>query len=86
MIALGGKPPIDLAKAVALLTSHGGRLAYNVKAGGSAKIGKVSPVFIQRRPVPAPKSRAFMMGLLDSGKIVAVNLSAVADLAVRSRN
>ena len=44
VIALGGGSPIDLAKAVALLTSHGGTLAdYNVKTGGSAGIGKVSP-------------------------------------------
>ena len=44
VIALGGGSPIDLSKAVALLSSHGGRLAdYAVKTGGSDTIGKVSP-------------------------------------------
>ena len=59
VIALGGDS-IDLAKAVALPTSHGGRLAdYNVKTGGSAGIGKVSPRLPSRlRQEPVQKLSA----------------------------
>ena len=85
VIALGGGSPIDLAKAVALLTSHGGRLAdYNVKTGGSAKIGKVSPQIAipTAAGTGAEVGRACVMSLLDGSKIVAVNLNMVADLVI----
>ena len=85
VIALGGGSPIDLAKAVALLTSHGGTLAdYNVKTGGSATIGKVSPQIAipTAAGTGAEVGRACVMSLLDGSKIVAVNLNMVADLVI----
>ena len=85
VIALGGGSPIDLAKAVALLTSHGGNLAdYNVKTGGSAKIGKVSPQIAipTAAGTGAEVGRACVMSLLDGSKVVAVNLNMVADLVI----
>ena len=85
VIALGGGSPIDLAKAVALLTSHGGTLAdYNVKTGGSAGIGKVSPQIAipTAAGTGAEVGRACVMSLLDGSKIVAVNLNMVADLVI----
>ena len=85
VIALGGGSPIDLAKAVALLTSHGGSLAnYNVKTGGSAKIGKVSPQIAipTAAGTGAEVGRACVMSLLDGSKMVAVNLNMVADLVI----
>jgi len=45
LIALGGGSAIDLAKAVALLATHSGKLAeYGVLCGGSERIGKVAPM------------------------------------------
>ena len=85
VIALGGGSPIDLAKAMALLTSHGGRLAdYNVKTGGSAAIGKVSPQIAipTAAGTGAEVGRACVMSLLDGSKIVVVNLNMVADLVI----
>lgn len=85
VIALGGGSPIDLAKAVALLTSHGGNLAdYSVKTGGSAKIGRVSPQIAipTAAGTGAEVGRACVMSLLDGSKIVAVNLNMVADLVI----
>ena len=85
VIALGGGSPIDLAKAVALLASHGGKLAdYNVKTDGSAAIGKVSPQIAipTAAGTGAEVGRACVMSLLDGSKIVAVNLNMVADLVI----
>ena len=85
VIALGGGSPIDLAKAVALLTSHGGKLAdYNVKTGGSAKIGKVSSQIAipTAAGTGAEVGRACVMSLIDGSKVVAVNLNMVADLVI----
>ena len=85
VIALGGGSPIDLAKAVALLTSHGGKLSdYDVKTGGSADIGKVA----RQIAIPtaagtgAEVGRACVMSLLDGSKCVAVNLNMVADAVI----
>ena len=85
VIALGGGSPIDLAKAVALLASHGGSLAeYNVKQGGSDRIGKVA----RQIAIPtaagtgAEVGRACVMSLLDGSKCVAVNLNMVADVVI----
>ena len=85
VIALGGGSPIDLAKAVALLTSHGGKLAdYSVKTGGSTKIGKVSPQIAipTAAGTGAEVGRACVMSLLDGSKIVTVNLNLVANLVI----
>jgi len=85
VIALGGGSPIDLSKAVALLSSHGGKLAdYNVKTGGSENIGKVSPQIAipTAAGTGAEVGRACVMSLLDGSKIVAVNLNMVADTVI----
>lgn len=85
VIALGGGSPIDLAKAVALLSSHGGKLAdYNVKTGGSEQIGKVSPQIAipTAAGTGAEVGRACVMSLLDGSKVVAVNLNMVADTVI----
>ena len=85
LIALGGGSPIDLSKAVALLTSHGGQLAdYNVKTGGSEKIGKVSPQIAipTAAGTGAEVGRACVMTLLDGSKCVAVNLNMVANCVI----
>jgi hypothetical protein len=85
LIALGGGSPIDLSKAVALLTSHSGKLAdYNVKTGGSEGIGKVSPQIAipTAAGTGAEVGRACVMTLLDGSKCVAVNLNMVADCVI----
>ncbi len=85
VIALGGGSPIDLAKAVALLTSHGGNLAdYNVKTGGSERIGRVSPQIAipTAAGTGAEVGRACVMSLRDGSKCVAVNLNMVADTVI----
>ncbi len=85
VIALGGGSPIDLAKAVALLTSHGGNLAdYSVKTGGSERIGRVSPQIAvpTAAGTGAEVGRASVMSLLDGSKCVAVNLNMVADTVI----
>lgn len=85
LIALGGGSPIDLSKAVALLTSHGGKLAdYNVKTGGSEGIGKCTPQIAvpTAAGTGAEVGRASVMTLLDGSKCVAVNLNMVADTVI----
>ena len=85
IIALGGGSPIDLAKAVALLSSHGGNLAdYNVKTGGSDRIGSVAPQIAipTAAGTGAEVGRACVMSLLDGSKCVAVNLNMVADVVI----
>jgi len=82
VIALGGGSPIDLAKAVALLSSHGGTLAqYNVKTAGMEAIGPVSPQIAipTAAGTGAEVGRACVMSLLDGSKSVAVSLNMVAD-------
>ncbi len=85
VIALGGGSAIDLGKAVALITSHGGRLAdYDVKAGGADRIGKVSPQIAipTAAGTGAEVGRACVM-LLDSGaRCVPVSLNMVADTVI----
>lgn len=85
VIAVGGGSPIDLAKAVALLTSHGGKLAdYDVKTGGSEAIGKISPQIAipTAAGTGAEVGRACVMSLLDGTKSIAVNLNMVADVVI----
>lgn len=85
LIALGGGSPIDLSKAVALISSHGGKLGdYDVKTGGSAKIGKVSPQIAipTAAGTGAEVGRACVMLDRSGKKIVAVNLNMVADVVI----
>ena len=85
VIALGGGSPIDLAKAVALLTSHDGNLAdYNVKTAGMEAIGPVSPQIAipTAAGTGAEVGRACVMSLLDGTKSVAVSLNMVADTVI----
>jgi 4-hydroxybutyrate dehydrogenase len=85
VIALGGGSAIDLTKAVALLVSHGGKLAdYDVRTGGSEKIGKVAPQIAipTAAGTGAEIGRACVMSLLDGRKSVAVNLNMVADVVI----
>ena len=85
VIALGGGSPIDLSKAVALLTSHGGKLAdYNVKFAEPDRIGKVSPQIAipTAAGTGAEVGRASVMSLLDGSKSVAVSLNMVADVVI----
>lgn len=85
VIALGGGSPIDLGKAVALLTSHGGKLAdYNVKTAGMEAIGPVSPQIAipTAAGTGAEVGRACVMSLVDGSKSVAVSLNMVADTVI----
>ncbi|MCV6592431.1 MAG: iron-containing alcohol dehydrogenase [Silicimonas sp.] len=85
VIALGGGSPIDLAKAVALLASHGGELAdYNVKTAGMEAIGPVAPQIAipTAAGTGAEVGRACVMTLLDGRKSAAVSLNMVADAVI----
>lgn len=67
------------------MASHGGQLAdYNVKTGGSEKIGKVAPQIAipTAAGTGAEVGRACVMSLLDGSKCVAVNLNMVADVVI----
>ncbi len=85
IIALGGGSPIDLAKAIALLSSHGGSLAdHGVGKGESDRIGQVSPQIAipTAAGTGAEVGRACVMSLLDGSVSVAVNLNMVADVVI----
>lgn len=85
LIALGGGSPIDLAKAIALIATHGGTFAdYDVKTGGSARIGKVAPQIAipTAAGTGAEVGRASVMTLETGRKCVAVNLKMVADTVI----
>ena len=85
IIALGGGSPIDLSKAVALIASHGGRLAdYDVKTGGSEKIGTVAPQIAipTTAGTGAEVGRACVMLLGDGTKCIPVNLNMVAETVI----
>ena len=85
IIGLGGGSPLDLAKAVALIASHGGKFAdYDVKTGGSARIGKVVPhvAIPTAAGTGAEVGRASVMTLASGRKCVAVNLDMVANTVI----
>ena len=82
---MGGGSVIDLSKAVALISSHGGSFdEFDARTGGSANIGKVSPHIA----IPTAAGTGAEVGracaiTLDSGrKCVAVNLNMVADCVI----
>ena len=85
LIALGGGSALDLSKAVALITSHGGQLSdYDVRTRGSEGIGPVSPQIAipTAAGTGAEVGRACVMSLKDGSKCVAVNLNMVADAVI----
>lgn len=85
VIVLGGGSPIDLGKAVALVSTHGGKFAdYDVKIGGSAKIGTVAPQIAipTAAGTGAEIGRASVMTLNNGLKCVAVNLKMVANTVI----
>jgi len=85
VVALGGGSPIDLAKAVALLATHGGNLKdYNVQTGGSEKIGKIAPVIAipTTAGAGAEVGRACVMTLEDGRKCDAVNLNLIPQTVI----
>ena len=85
LIALGGGSPIDLSRAVGLIATHGGRFAdYDVKAAGSARIGKIAPQIAipTAAGTGAEIGRACVMTLKTGRKCVAVNLNMVADTII----
>ena len=84
-VAVGGGSAIDLSKAVALISSHGGTFAeYDVKAGGSPGIGKVSPhiAIPTAAGTGAEVGRACVLTLDCGRKCVAVSLEMVADCVI----
>lgn len=85
IIALGGGSPIDLAKAVALINSHGGVFSdYNVKTGGSDKIRRVTPhvAVPTAAGTGAEVGRACVMTTNDGRKTVATSLNMVAHAVI----
>ena len=82
LVALGGGSAIDLSKAVALMTSHGGRFEdYMVGAEGAAAIGNVSPQIAipTAAGTGAELGRACVMMLANGRKSAAVSLNMVAE-------
>ena len=82
LIALGGGSAIDLSKAVALVSSHGGKFEdYVVGAAGAAAVGNVSPQIAipTAAGTGAELGRACVMQLASGGKSVVVSLNMVAE-------
>ncbi len=85
LIALGGGSCTDLAKAVGLLASHGGALAdYQIKGGGSDRIGKIAPVVAvpTAAGTGAEVGRAASITLTDGRKVAAVNMNLVPQAVI----
>ena len=85
LIALGGGSPIDLSKSIALMATHNGKLAdYNIKTGGSSRIGRVAPQIAipTAAGTGAEIGRACVMTLDSGRKCVAVNLNMVAKTVI----
>ncbi len=77
LIALGGGSPIDLAKATGLLATHGGRFQdYEIRAGGSARIGPITPwlAIPTTAGTGAEVGRASVIIVDDGRRLVAVSL------------
>jgi len=81
LVAIGGGSPMDLAKAVALIASQGGRFSdYDVKIGGSEHIRRVLPhiAIPTAAGTGAEIGRACVLTTHDGVKRVAVSLEMVA--------
>jgi len=80
LVAVGGGSPIDLAKAVALLDSHGGKIEdYGILNGGAYKIRTISPVIAMPTTAGtgAEVGRAIVMTLKSGKIIVAVSMNNI---------
>ncbi|MCY3880016.1 MAG: iron-containing alcohol dehydrogenase [Rhodobacteraceae bacterium] len=85
IIALGGGSCLDLAKAVALVTSHDGEFAsYDIQMGNSSAIGRVTPhiAIPTAAGTGAEIGRACVLKLSTGRKSAAVNLNLVADTVI----
>ena len=85
LIALGGGSPIDLAKGVALLATHGGEIGdYGILTGGSERIGHIAPLIAipTTAGTGAEVGRAAVITLESGRKIAAVNLNLVPAVVI----
>jgi len=85
LIAIGGGSPIDLAKGVALLSTHGGDMGdYGVLTGGSEKIGRIAPLIAvpTTAGTGAEVGRAAVISLDSGRKIAAVNLNLIPQTVI----
>jgi alcohol dehydrogenase class IV len=85
VVALGGGSAIDLAKAVALLSTHPGTLGeYGIRGGGSARIGKIASVLAipTTAGTGAEVGRAATVTLKDGRKIACVSLTLIPKTAI----
>lgn len=86
VIAVGGGSPIDLAKAVALLATHPGRLEdYGVLAGGTAKItAAIAPVLAipTTAGTGSEVGRACSITLRNGRKAACVSLHLIPKVAI----
>jgi 4-hydroxybutyrate dehydrogenase len=85
VVALGGGSAIDLAKAVALLSTHPGTLGeYGIRGGGSARIGKIASVLAipTTAGTGAEVGRAATLTLKDGRKIACVSLTLIPKTAI----
>lgn len=85
VVALGGGSAIDLAKAVALLATHPGSLGdYEIRSGGSARIGQIAPVLAipTTAGTGAEVGRAATLTLKTGRKIACVSLRLIPRTAI----
>jgi 4-hydroxybutyrate dehydrogenase len=85
VVALGGGSAIDVAKAVALLATHPGSLGeYEVRGGGSARIGEVAPALAipTTAGTGAEVGRAATLTLRNGKKIACVSFRLIPKTAI----
>ena len=85
VVALGGGSAIDLGKAVALLATHQGSLGdYEVRGGGSTRIGEIAPVLAipTTAGTGAEVGRAATLTLKNGRKIACVSFKLIPRTAI----
>jgi len=85
VVALGGGSAIDLAKAVALLATHPGSLGdYEVRTGGSGRIGEIAPLVAipTTAGTGAEVGRAATLTIASGKKIACVSLRLIPRTAI----